>query len=132
MLFNVFVAVLGVFHVLLLGSALGWGIDMTRTVVAVIGVSFVAIGNFLPRIRSNWWMGIRTPWTLENERVWRETHRLAGWTFVAGGVLAICAVLLPRDVRMPVAIAALIGGALLPTAWSYVLWRRYSREDGDG
>lgn len=131
-LINVIVAYVGVIHVLMLGAALGWAIDMARTMVAMIGVSFIAIGNFLPRIRSNWWMGIRTPWTLENERVWRETHRLAGWTFVAGGVLAVCAVLLPPDVRMPVAIVALIGGALLPAAWSYVLWRRYGGEPGDG
>ena len=47
---------------------------------------FVGLGNYLPRIRSNWWIGIRTPWTLESEAVWRETHRLAGWTFVGAGL----------------------------------------------
>lgn len=125
LLINVIVGYLGVIHVLMLGAALGWPVDMSRVMIALIGVSFIAIGNFLPRIRSNWWMGIRTPWTLENDRVWRETHRLAGWTFVAGGLLATLSMLLPAGLRFPVAMASLIGGSLIPVVYSYVLWRRY-------
>ena len=60
-------------NVLTLGSALGWAIDMTRAVLVVIGLMFMGLGNYLPRLRSNWWMGIRTPWTLESEEVWRES-----------------------------------------------------------
>jgi uncharacterized membrane protein len=127
-LVNCIVLFMGIMHVLMLGSALGWPVDMSRAMFALIGVVFIVLGNFLPRIRSNWWMGVRTPWTLENERVWRETHRLAGWTFVAAGAVAIVAILLPAPVRGPVAFAGLMAGALIPVAWSYVLWRRYQRE----
>jgi uncharacterized membrane protein len=127
-LVNCIVVFMGVMHVLMLGSALGWPIDVSRSVFALLGVVFIVLGNFLPRIRSNWWMGVRTPWTLENERVWRETHRMAGWTFVGGGVIAMLAVLLPASLRGPVALGALMAGGLLPAAWSYVLWRRYQRE----
>jgi uncharacterized membrane protein len=70
-------------------------------------------------------MGVRTPWTLENDRVWRETHRLAGWTFVVGGVVAVLATLLPAPLRFPIGFAGLMVGGLLPVVWSYVLWRRY-------
>ncbi len=130
-LINAVIAYLGLIHVLALGAALGWDIDMSRAMVALVGVSFVVIGNFLPRIRSNWWMGIRTPWTLESERVWRETHRLAGWTFVAGGLVAIVAMGLPHGLRFPLAMAGLIGGSLVPVAASYVFWRRHGPEGTD-
>jgi uncharacterized membrane protein len=95
----------------------------------MIGLMFIVLGNFLPRLRSNWWMGVRTPWTLESERVWRETHRMAGWTFVAGGAVAVLAVLLPAPLRFPIGFAGLMGGGLLPVIWSYVLWRRYKKAE---
>jgi uncharacterized membrane protein len=127
-LVNCIVLFMGAMHMLMMGAALGWPVDMGRAVFALIGVVFIVLGNFLPRVRSNWWMGVRTPWTLENERVWRETHRLAGWTFVGAGVIAIFAVLLPASLRGPVAFGALMLGGLAPAVWSYVLWRRYQRE----
>jgi uncharacterized membrane protein len=125
---NSIVLFMAVMHTMMLGAALGLPIDMTRAVLALIGLVFVVLGNFLPRLRSNWWMGVRTPWTLENERVWRETHRLAGWTFVAGGALAVLSAFLPATVRTAVAFTGLISAGLLPVVWSYVLWRRYQRE----
>jgi uncharacterized membrane protein len=122
---NVIVGYMTVIHVLVLGAAMGWDIDVSRTFVALIGVTFIAIGNFLPRIRSNWWLGIRTPWTLDSERIWRETHRLAGWTFVSGGLVAAFAMLiLPLSLRFAVAFVGLMASALIPAIWSYVLWRK--------
>jgi uncharacterized membrane protein len=126
-LVNFIVLFTGAMHVMMMGNALGWPIDMGRAAFALIGVVFIVLGNLLPRVRSNWWMGVRTPWTLESERVWRETHRLAGWTFVGAGVIAIAATLLPAQLRGPVAFGALMVGGLLPAVWSYVLWRRYQR-----
>jgi uncharacterized membrane protein len=128
LLINVMVLYMAVLQGLVLAYALGWEVDVSRAMIAMIGVTFVAIGNFLPRIRSNWWMGIRTPWTLESERVWRETHRLAGWTFVVGGAVAVLAMFLPPDLRFPVAMSGLATGTLIPVVWSYVLWRRHGPE----
>ena len=129
MIVNFIVLFMAVMHTLTLGAALGWPIDMSRAVFGLIGLVFIVLGNFLPRLRSNWWMGVRTPWTLENDRVWRETHRLAGWTFVVGGLMALLSMILPEPVRGPVAFAGLIGAGLLPVVWSYVLWRRYQRPE---
>lgn len=125
---NCVVLFIAAVHALMLGAALGLPIDMTRAVFGLIGLAFIVLGNFLPRIRSNWWMGVRTPWTLENERVWRETHRLAGWTFVGGGAMALLSMFLPEAIRGPVAFVGLIAAGFLPVVWSYVLWRRYQRE----
>jgi uncharacterized membrane protein len=121
---NLMVVFLGAVHVLALGSALGWGIDMTRWVLVLLGLMFVGLGNYLPRLRSNWWMGVRTPWTLDSETVWRATHRVAGYTFVAGGLLAIVAALLPTDLAFIVAMIGMTGAALIPVVYSYVVYRR--------
>jgi uncharacterized membrane protein len=122
---NVLVLFLGWVEVLALGSALGWKVDVTRATLAGVGVLLMVLGNYMPRIRSNWFMGIRTPWTLESERVWRETHRVGGRTFVAGGAVATVAVLLlPAGVGEGVALAALAAASVVPVVYSYVSWRR--------
>ncbi len=53
----------------------------------LIGALFAMLGNYLQTIRPNYFIGIRTPWTLENDRVWKRTHRLGGRLWIAGGIL---------------------------------------------
>ena len=79
LLVNAVLTLLLVLHALILGVALGYELPMERIVPALVGVLFVVIGNVLPRARPNWWFGIRTPWTLSNDRVWTRTHRLGGY-----------------------------------------------------
>lgn len=126
---NVIVLFLGVVHVISLGTALGWDFNGTRVMLASLGLVFIGLGNYLPRLRSNWWMGIRTPWTLESEAVWRATHRLAGYTFVVGGVVALVALLLPEPWAFGVAVTAMAAAGLVPAFYSYVAYRRERRPD---
>ncbi len=126
-LVNILVLFMGAMHVLVLGTGLGWRIDVTRASLVMLGLLLIALGNYLPRVRSNWWMGIRTPWTLESETVWRQTHRVAGVTFVAGGVLAVLAALLPGAASFAVGMTAMMAGALIPTVYSYIAYRREQR-----
>lgn len=107
------------------GFTFGWDINGGRVPLIGVGVLFMVMGNYLPRIRSNWWMGIRTPWTLESETVWRETHRLAGRTFVlSGAVGTLAALLLAPAASFYVAMAAMGVGGLVPVVYSYVVWKR--------
>ncbi len=129
LLLNVLSVYFALFGVLMLGAALGWPIDMTRAVILSVAVLFIALGNYLPRVKSNWWIGIRTPWTLESEAVWRETHRVGGRLFVLGGVVAGLSVVLPAALRMWVSLTGLVLAGLVPVVYSYVLWRR---EQGAG
>lgn len=125
--------ILSALHVLTLGLALGWPIDMGRATMMTMGLLFVGLGNYLPRIRSNWWIGIRTPWTLENETVWRDTHRVGGWTFVAAGLVLVAAgLLLPAGPREWVGGIALAVGVVVPFVYSYLAWRRVLAEGGEG
>lgn len=112
-------------HVLSLGYAIGWPIAMDRAVTVTLGLLFVGLGNYMPRLKSNWWMGIRTPWTLESEKVWRETHRVGGWAFVAAGlVVVIAGLLLEPGPRAWAAGIALGTAILVPLVYSYVAYRR--------
>lgn len=124
---NAMVGILCVMHVLLLGRALNWPIDVSSSMLLGMGVMFMVIGNVMPRMHSNWWMGIRTPWTMESEEVWRETHRLAGRTFLVGGAVTIVAALLPVSIRMYVAMSALVIAGFVPVVYSYFVWRRIRR-----
>jgi uncharacterized membrane protein len=106
------------------GQGLGWPVQVDRVILAAIGLLFVGLGNYLPRIRSNWHMGIRTPWTMDNERVWRATHRVGGRTFVAAGLAMAIAALLPLPARAWLTGAAIAVAVALPLAYSYVAYRR--------
>jgi len=124
---NMITLFLGLVHALTLGAALGWRVDITRAMLMIVGALFVILGNYMPRLRSNWWMGIRTPWTLESESVWRATHRLAGWTFAAAGVLTVLSALLPSKAAFFVAMASMMCGAFIPVIYSYIAFRREQR-----
>lgn len=117
-------AFMSAMHVIILGKALGWPLDVPTFALLGIGAMFVILGNLMPRVKSNWLLGIRTPWTLESESVWRDTHRLGGRTMVIGGIVTMIAAFLPQTIQPWVAMGALLLGAFVPAVYSYVLWKR--------
>jgi uncharacterized membrane protein len=121
---NAVVTMLGVLHVAGLGVALGWPISMERLTPVMMGALFIVIGNVMPRARPNWLFGIRTPWTLTNDRVWERTHRLGGHLFVIGGVVVMLVALAPAPLVGPIMIGIVTVVAGTPLAYSYFTWRR--------
>ena len=107
-----------------LGAALGWNVDTARAALGGVGVMLAVIGNYLPRIRSNWFIGIRTPWTLASDRVWRDTHRVGGRAFVAGGVAMVLAGFIPSPLATALATAVVLVATAIPIVYSYLAWRR--------
>jgi uncharacterized membrane protein len=90
----------------------------------LVGALFVVVGNLLGKVRPNWFVGIRTPWTLSSKLSWTRTHRAARWVFLLMGLMLMaCAV-----VRSEWAVHSLLvigaAGVLGLTVSSYVLWRR--------
>jgi uncharacterized membrane protein len=124
---NLVILVMATLHLLVVGVTLGWPVDATHLAVVVPGFFFLAVGSYLPTVPANWLLGVRTPWTLRSERVWRETHRLAGWTFVAGGLVLLGAVFLPAEQRPWAALAGLAVAGGVPAAYSYLIWRRVAQ-----
>jgi uncharacterized membrane protein len=125
---NIILVFMLAMHVLSLGVALGWPLNMGRVMNVVVGLMLMGLGNYLPRVRSNWWMGIRTPWTLDSERVWRETHRVAGYAFVAAGAVTLLSSFLPPAVAFTVCMVSVGTAALLPMIYSFMLYRREKTE----
>ena len=78
-----------VIHGLIVLWARGVQVDISAILPAAIGLVFIVMGNLLGKIRPNWFVGIRTPWTLNSKRSWVKTHRLGGWVFVLLGLLML-------------------------------------------
>jgi len=87
------------------------------------GGLFVVMGTVMGRLRPNWFVGIRTPWTLSSRLSWAKTHRVAGWVFTVVGLLLVTAGAL-RSTRFLIVTIALMGVGILGTfAYSYFVWR---------
>lgn len=117
------ITVLAVLHVGVLGSALGWPVSVGRLAPISIGLLFVVLGNLLPRFRSNFFFGIRTPWTLSSENVWMKTHRLGGYVMVGIGLLMILAGVLNSAMAFYVAIGGGLAMVLTVLVYSWWLWK---------
>ena len=81
--------ILCIVQVMVYGGALGWIHGQARIGNVMLGLIFLVIGNYLPKIKQNYTVGIKLPWTLDNEENWNKTHRLAGKLWVIGGLFFI-------------------------------------------
>ncbi len=99
-------------------------INISLIVPFFVGILLIVIGNYLTRAKSNYFFGIRTPWTLENERVWKKTHRLGGRLFVLGGFITLAGLFLPNSTRFVAVIAAIILASVIPILYSYFIYRK--------
>ena len=124
LLVNSLIAFFAVMHVALLGTGLGWPVSMERLVPALVGLQFLILGNVLPRARPNWWFGIRTPWTLSDDRVWMRTHRVGGYLLAAAGIVLLIASALPNPWTITLGITATGAAAFGSFVYSYFAWKQ--------
>lgn len=97
-------------------------VNISSFVYVAVGLLFVVMGNFLGKVRKNFFLGIRTPWTLASDEVWAKTHRLGGWCFVIAGVfMAIMGVVAPTSTWF---IGAIVAIALVPVVYSFFAYRK--------
>ena len=110
-----------VLHAVTYATALGHSVPMEVVMPILIGLIFTIIGNYMPKCKQNYTIGIKIPWTLDNEENWNRTHRFAGWLWTFCGIGIICTgffggfwVFLPITLLM----------VLAPIIYSYVLHRK--------
>lgn len=109
-----------VIHAVTLLVALGYGISIEKIIPLIVGVLFIVIGNYLPKSKSNFFYGIKTPWTLSSEVSWRKTHRLGGKLFVVAGIVCILSsFLLNGNIKAVVFFIAIMIAAIVPIVASY-------------
>jgi len=106
-----------------MAAGLGYAVDISRIVPIGVGVLFVVIGNYLGKTTRNFFLGIRTPWTLASDEVWRRTHRLAGWLFVLAGII-IAATGVFKVTWVWLFLVAALGAALVPVVYSFFAYRQ--------
>lgn len=111
-------------HGVVLLNAMGTPVDINLVIGVGVGLLFMVIGNFMGKMQPNWFMGVRTPWTLASESVWRKTHRTAGWLFAGAGLIIAVAAFIPSVPTVAVMGVAIAIAAIIPVVQSYVLWRR--------
>lgn len=107
--------------------ALEWIVlNISTLIMVATGILFIIIGNLLPKIKQNYFMGIKTPWALADEQVWYATHRFTGklW-FVAGIFLCICG-FLPLKFFAPAFIFIMLIMVLVPMIYSYIIFKKRS------
>jgi len=113
------------FHALVLWAALGRSVDMTRAIIGGVCLLFALLGNVLGKVRRNFYIGIRTPWTIANETVWNATHRLGGKLFFLCGLVGFVLALLRAPFWLVGGILA--AGAAVPVIYSLVLYKKLER-----
>ncbi len=102
-----------------------WGIqlDVSTVVPILVGGLFVVLGSVVGRIRPNWFVGIRTPWTLSSELSWTKTHRLGGRLFVLMGIALLASGFVGSAWGLLFDLAVVTGCVLWLFVYSYLVWR---------
>lgn len=103
------------------GVALGMELNIAKMMYPFLAVVFLLIGNYLPKCRPNFSLGLKLPWTLADEENWNKTHRLAGPIWMACGIAMLVCAFLPAVVAMCIMLGAVIVATLIPTAYSILL-----------
>lgn len=106
-----------------LAAATGHPVEMQRVIPIGVGVMFLVIGNLLPRARSNWFFGIRTPWTLSSERSWERTHRVGGYVIVLMGLAMIVTAFVAPTRGLMLLPFIVLPVIFLLIAYSYIVWK---------
>lgn len=105
---------------------MGGGSQGFQFIYILIGLLFIILGNLMPKVPNNFFIGIRTPWTLSNEEVWQKTHRLGGWSFVISGLIMAGIAFVPIELNALHQILTVLTLLILlfPVLYSFILYRR--------
>ncbi len=117
----VFFAVL---HFLVLAFALGYELDISRIVVVGAALLFIVMGNYLPKVKHNYFVGVRVPWTLASEKVWKKTHRFAGKLFVISGIIIFLSIFVSEIIRFWLIMICALVTSLASMVYSYLVYRQ--------
>jgi uncharacterized membrane protein len=126
--FNVFIALMVAFMLYVHGLTLVWSLGyqdfkMSAAMLPFMGILFIAIGYLLRQAKRNFFIGIRTPWTLSSDSVWDKTHQLGSILFMVSGAFAILGGFFGGMTAIWLMFVPLIGSSLFLVIYSYVLYR---------
>ncbi len=109
---------------LIYSAALGYGFNTSLFLCLLSGAMFVLIGNYMPKIKQNFTIGIKIPWTLDSEENWNATHRFTGKVWFIGGFLIMICAFLPATVATICMVTIIMVMAIIPFVYSYLYTKR--------
>ncbi|WP_034379033.1 SdpI family protein [Dehalobacter sp. UNSWDHB] len=131
--YTIIVLVIMLFFMLIhfgsLGTALGYFNSFPSLIQLGVGALFVIIGNYMGKLKHNYFAGIKTPWTLANEQVWYKTHRMAGPLWVIGGLIFMAASFLPSQFLTVIVMIVIALLLIVPIGYSYWIFKRLDKEE---
>jgi uncharacterized membrane protein len=114
---------LAALYAFMVADALGHGVPVGQPVTLLVGALFVVLGFTMGKIRPNWFVGVRTPWTLSSKLSWTRSHRLAGWLFLASGAGTLLLAPFSQKAALIFVIASGLLLSLAVVVYSYIVWR---------
>lgn len=121
----ILLCLLAYLYAMVLWAGLSGSANVGRAIIGGVCLLLALLGNLLGKVRRNFYIGVRTPWTLANERVWNATHRFAAKTFVVGGLAGLALTLFGLQ-GWPV-LAVLLAAPLIPAAYSLIFYKQLER-----
>ncbi|MDP2946128.1 MAG: SdpI family protein [bacterium] len=111
------------FYIIFLLAASGHLQNIQKTIIPLMALLFVGVGFLMPKIKRNYFVGIKTPWTLHSDEVWAKTHKLGGWCFIIAGALCFFT-LWTGDWAFVIFVATISVASLLPVVYSYIVYKK--------
>lgn len=119
--FHIFFAWL---YIITIYAALGNHIEVDVITKGSIAVLFLLLGNMMGKFKPNYFVGLRTPWTLASDDVWRKTHRFGGKVWVAGSIVMLAAAFIKGTIGFVIFFTVLMFLVLIPTVYSYLKYKK--------
>lgn len=111
-------------QILTIAVCFGAKVQIATVLPLLVGILFCYIGNMMPKIKHNYFVGVKTPWTLNDPEVWFRTHRFAGKIWFVGGIFIIFTAFLPGSAKFVALFTAAIIMAAIPMIYSYLISRK--------
>jgi uncharacterized membrane protein len=121
---NMIVAFMFILYILTSFYNLGFNINITIATTSLVGILLFIMGLYMNKIKSNWFLGIRTPWTMSSDKVWEKTHKLGGWMFCIFGLLIMACGFAPVSWRAWLFIIGIILAIFPVYIYSYLVYRK--------
>jgi len=119
----------GLYGITLIAALSKNKIPVDKIVIVGVGAFFVFIGNLMPKIKRNFFIGIRLPWTIYSDEVWRKTHKMGRPVFVAMGLVILFSTFIAREIAFIIMLFAIFGGIIFLSIYSYLEWKKIPKTD---
>ena len=111
-------------YALSLGINLGWRVNMSTAIIPALAILMFCLGALMPYLKRNWFVGIRTPWTISSDTVWNKTHKLGSRLFEIAGILILAGAFTSPRISLWFILVPIIAAAFISIVYSYIFFKR--------